>query len=243
MSKPKLLVADDSATVRKVFELAFEMEEVDAIVAAGGEEALRLAEQRRPDLVIADTDMPDMDGFDLCLALKKGAKTRSIPVYLLTSSLVEFDQARADRCGAEGKLEKPFRSEEMVAKVAAAIRQGPSKKEPAPLQAEDDTFEEFGGMVDELLEQAEREMMEEEMQKLDAAVKKAVGELMAGPKLAKLVEDAVARAVEESVQAAMGRIEQKALAQMEKVTREVTLKVAEDLVKKTISQIRQSGQP
>jgi CheY-like chemotaxis protein len=250
MSQPLLLVADDSSTVRKVFQLAFETEGVEVVVASGGREARRMAGERLPSMIIADTDMPGMDGFELCLALKRDPETRAVPVYLLTSALVEFDQARAERCGADGKLEKPFRSEEMVRKVKSAISQGPSHRAPQAPQAEEDTFQEFDGLVDDLLVQAEKEMMEEEMEKMEAAAQKAMERMMAGPQLATMVEGAVEKrlstgvlekAVRDSVAQTVARMEGRILAEIDKTAREVALKVAEDLVKKTIDQIRKTG--
>ncbi|MDH5509942.1 MAG: response regulator [Nitrospinota bacterium] len=259
MSKPKLLVADDSSTVRKVFELAFEMEGVEVLIASDGKKAHDMALENPPSMIIADTDMPVMDGFDLCLALKNDKRTRDIPVYLLASALVEYNQERADKAGADGKLEKPFRSEEMVRRVLYVLSQGPAVKSPleeADQETEEEAFEDFGDQVDWLLEKAEQELLEEEMEKIGPAVQKAVAELASSGELARIMEEVVETAVEKKlaggalegavargVEAAVERMKPEIMDRINKSAKEATLKVAEDLVKKTIDQIRKSGRP
>ena len=256
MNKPKLLVADDSSTVQKVFELAFDMEDVDVLITGDGKTAFHMAVENLPSMIIADTDMPGLNGFDLCLALKKEERTKNIPVYLLASSLVEFDQERAEKVGMDGKLEKPFRSEEMLRRVQYVINQGGGAKAPLETGAdeEEETFQEFGDEVDLFLEQAEQEMLEEEMEKIGPAVKKAVEDMVANGELARIMEDAVDAAVEKKlagdlldkavargVEAAVERMRPAIMERINSTTREATLKVAEGLVKKTIDQIRGSG--
>ncbi|MDH4185200.1 MAG: hypothetical protein OEV92_13310, partial [Nitrospinota bacterium] len=184
-----------------------------------------------------------------CLALKRNPKTRNVPVYLLTSALLEYDLQRAERAGADGKMEKPFRSEEIVRKTLKIISQGPSGK--APLEEEEVTFEEFGEQVDWLLEDAERQMMEEEMEKVGPAVKKAVEEMAAGGELARIVEAAVDSAVEKRLSPsvmeeavsrglglAMEKLRPEIMDQVARTTRQEAIRVAEELVKKAIGQIK-----
>ncbi|MDH5637189.1 MAG: response regulator [Nitrospinota bacterium] len=261
MSKPKLLVADDSSTVRKVFELAFEMEGVEVLIASDGKKAHEMAMETPPSMIIADTDMPVMDGFDLCLALKNDERTRDIPVYLLASALVGYDQERADKAGADGKLEKPFRSEEMVRRVLYVLGHGPTVRAPLDEakeneEADEESFEDFGDQVDWFLEKAEEELLEEEMEKIGPAVQKAVEELASSGELARIMEEVVETtvgkkladgalegAVARGVEAAVNRMKPEIMDRINKSAKEATLKVAEDLVKKTIDQIRKSGRP
>lgn len=121
MSKPKVLLADDSATIQKVFELAFENEGVEIVVASDGASALEMAFAIKPGMIIADVDMPQMDGFELCKAIKSDGRTSLIPVYLLSSSLDDFDEEKSNAVMADGHFEKPFRSEEMVTRVKDVI--------------------------------------------------------------------------------------------------------------------------
>jgi DNA-binding response OmpR family regulator len=132
MSHPKVLVADDSVTIQKVFELAFESEKIELLIAGDCATAYAVAKESRPRLVIADVNMPDGDGFSLCRRIKTDPALAGTPVFLLTSALDDFDQEAARKAGADGKFEKPFRSEEMVSKVHEMIKSVDAVAVPAP---------------------------------------------------------------------------------------------------------------
>ncbi|VAX17966.1 hypothetical protein MNBD_NITROSPINAE03-591, partial [hydrothermal vent metagenome] len=179
MAKQTILVADDSVTLQKVFNLAFEKEDIEVLVAGDGSKALELVREHHPDLVIADVSMPLIDGFELCQTIKEDSSISNIPVFLIVSSLEEFDEKRAEKVGAIGKLEKPFRSEDMVDRVKAVLAASGEDKETdsKPDDAEADTFDEaFDISIDSLMEEADR----------------SVGELSDKNKAAKPFEEKVA---------------------------------------------------
>lgn len=152
MSKACVLVADDSVTIQKVFELAFEGEDIDIRVASDGKSAFSMALDEKPDMIIADVNMPEMDGFELCHAVKKNPQTNRIPVYLLSSALDDFDEDKAKKAGASGRFEKPFRSEDMVKQVMDVISAPPVEAGSAPVQGLDDTFEDIDISLDSIME-------------------------------------------------------------------------------------------
>ncbi len=147
----RILVADDSATIQKVFELAFENEDIEVVIASDGAEAMDMATRLSPSMIIADVNMPEMDGFELCRALKSNSSTSSIPVYLMSSALDEFDETRYLETGAAGRFEKPFRSEEMVSKVKAVTSSLMMEKTSGE-EVEEDTFEDVDVSLDSLME-------------------------------------------------------------------------------------------
>lgn len=155
MSKACVLVADDSVTIQKVFELAFEGEDIDIMVASDGKSALSMALSQKPDMIIADVNMPEMDGFELCQAIKKNPGTNSIPVYLLSSALDDFDEDKAKKAGASGRFEKPFRSEDMVRQVMDVITTPEGEASPLPVQGLDDTFEDIDISLDSIMDSLE----------------------------------------------------------------------------------------
>ena len=110
MSKPKLLLADDSVTIRKVVELTFTDEGLDVTTVANGEEAMQKLAEIQPDIVIADVNMPEPTGYQICEHIKQNEATRDIPVLLVVGSFEPFDQTEAERVGADGFLTKPFQS-------------------------------------------------------------------------------------------------------------------------------------
>lgn len=113
-----LLIADDSVTIQKVVDLAFEDEDVNVITAGDGQEALDKVNDVQPDIIIVDTDMPKLNGFELCQKIKENEKLKNISVCLLHSDFEEFDEEKFRSCGADGHLSKPFKSEDIINKVA-----------------------------------------------------------------------------------------------------------------------------
>jgi CheY-like chemotaxis protein len=115
-----LLLADDSLTTQKVVNLTFADEGVEVITASDGDTALQLFHDRRPDIVLADVNMPGMNGYALCEEIRKTeAKT---PVVLLVGSFEPFDAQEAHRVGANDYLTKPFSSiRRLVATVLAFV--------------------------------------------------------------------------------------------------------------------------
>ncbi|HZW36200.1 MAG: response regulator, partial [Deltaproteobacteria bacterium] len=100
----RILLAEDSLTIRKVFELTFAQSDVSLTVVDNGIDAIRLAEATVPDLVVADVTLPDKDGFQVAGELMAAEKTRSCPVLILSGTLVPFDEERFRMCGARGVL-------------------------------------------------------------------------------------------------------------------------------------------
>ena len=96
----RILIADDSVTIQKAFAMVFGGQDVTLLTARSVEEALSAAKHGRPDLVIADASLGNGSGYDLCASLKADAGLRAIPVYILASSHVPYDEGRGHRAGA-----------------------------------------------------------------------------------------------------------------------------------------------
>lgn len=105
-----LLLADDSATIRKVVELTFSDEGLEVIAVGNGQQALEKLDEIVPDIVLADVFMPEPDGYQVCEHIKRTERFRHIPVMLLVGSFEPFDEAEARRVGADDYLTKPFQS-------------------------------------------------------------------------------------------------------------------------------------
>ncbi|MBK6751735.1 MAG: response regulator [Acidobacteria bacterium] len=118
VDRPKILLADDSVTIRKVVELTFADEGIDVVTVPDGDAAMIAFVADEPDLVIADVNMPGVDGYKICEIIKEDDTTRHIPVILLTGSFEPFDPGEASRVGANFYFTKPFQSiRELVEKV------------------------------------------------------------------------------------------------------------------------------
>jgi DNA-binding response OmpR family regulator len=116
-----IIFADKSVTIRKVVELAFENEDANVTTVENGEEVLTLLEEINPDIVIADMELSDMSGIDLCKKIKKSDKHSLIPVIIIKKNSVATDAFLLDPLGPDGFLVKPFKSEELVRKVSEFV--------------------------------------------------------------------------------------------------------------------------
>ncbi|RMF18569.1 MAG: response regulator [Candidatus Dadabacteria bacterium] len=129
----KILVADDSITIQKVIGLTFASEDYELEMADNGDEALEKAQAAPPDLIIADTNMPGLSGYELCERLRAIPELAGIPLILLTGTYEVYDEERAKQVGASDHLTKPFESAALIEKV----RQLLSAAAAAPAQVED----------------------------------------------------------------------------------------------------------
>ena len=122
MSKHKLLLADDSITIQKVVNLTFADEGIEVITVGDGNSAMEKFAEITPDLVMADINMPGLNGYEICERIRGNEATRHIPVILLVGSFEPFDEEEARRVGANDFLTKPFQSiRQLVTKVSGLL--------------------------------------------------------------------------------------------------------------------------
>jgi len=119
--EPLILAVDDEAGILRLIKLELSSQGFRVIVAGEGEEALRMAEQQRPDIVILDIVMPEMSGLEVMRRLRERT---SVPVILLTAKDHDEDKVRGLAMGADDYLVKPFNPEELSARVRAVLRRG-----------------------------------------------------------------------------------------------------------------------
>ena len=138
----KLLLADDSITIHKVVELILAGEGFEIKTMNNGEDALAAIPDFKPDIVLADVEMPRMNGYLLCEKIKQDPSTSKIPVLLLAGAFEPFDEESAKRVHADGFVIKPFDAQELINKIQEAIEsavvgyEGTFGKSPAPPAAE-----------------------------------------------------------------------------------------------------------
>lgn len=115
--KLRVLVVDDSATIRRSAETMLANEGYEVITAENGFEALSKITRHRPDLIFVDIMMPRLDGYQTCAIIKNNAEFRNTPVVMLTSKDGLFDMARGRVVGSDQYLTKPFTREELLGAV------------------------------------------------------------------------------------------------------------------------------
>jgi CheY-like chemotaxis protein len=128
----RILVADDSITIQKVIALTFADEPFEVQSVGTGAEALELMKSYTPDIVLADVIMPQMNGYELCRAVKQQEATAAIPVLLLAGTFEAFDEGEASSVGADDFITKPFESGELIDKVNSLLGGGVAPAAAAP---------------------------------------------------------------------------------------------------------------
>ena len=117
----KILVIDDEALIRTIMCDMLEGTGYKVVVASSGREGLQKAKVERPDCILLDIMMPDMDGYETCSALKADLDLAHIPVLLASASSDVRVVDQAERVGAFNVLQKPFRLEQLQHAVALAL--------------------------------------------------------------------------------------------------------------------------
>ena len=122
--QPLVLIADDDPDILGLVGLRLENAGYRTIRASDGSQALALARQHQPDLVVLDVDMPYLTGYEVTEQLQESTETRDIPVLLLTSRRTEADVLAGLTAGAHDYLMKPFSPQELEARIASLIARG-----------------------------------------------------------------------------------------------------------------------
>ncbi|NOZ24521.1 MAG: response regulator [Nitrospirae bacterium] len=155
MSK-KLLLADDSITIQKVVELILADEGFEIKAVGDGEHAWNVMKEFRPDIVLADIEMPKMNGYQLSDKIKKDEETSGIPVILLAGAFEPIDEDLLKEVGADDYIVKPFESQELISKINAIFAERNLLEEEVAGTLEE--VEEREGEVIETAEAAEEVM-------------------------------------------------------------------------------------
>jgi len=112
-----VLIADDEHNIRHILDFSLNAEGFDVIPAHNGEDALMLARENQPDLIILDVMMPGKGGIETCRELKKDPETAHIPVILLTARATKADREAGAEAGANDYITKPFSPQKVIQTV------------------------------------------------------------------------------------------------------------------------------
>ena len=120
--KPTVLVAEDEGALITLLRYNLEREGYRVLEAQDGEEALLVAAEEKPDLVLLDWMLPQLSGIEVCRRLRGRQETRNVPIIMLTARGEEADRIRGLETGADDYVTKPFSPRELVARVLAVLR-------------------------------------------------------------------------------------------------------------------------
>ncbi|MHB1043709.1 MAG: response regulator transcription factor [Eubacteriales bacterium] len=119
---PLILVVDDEENILRLLEHNLAKEGYRVTGVTGGREAVKAAREEKPDLIILDIMLPEMDGYDVLRALKAGRETSAIPVIMLSAKDEVLDRVLGLELGADDYVSKPFSPREIVARVKVHLR-------------------------------------------------------------------------------------------------------------------------
>jgi twitching motility two-component system response regulator PilG len=120
----KVLVIDDSNTIRRSAEIFLKQGGYEVLLAEDGFDALAKVNDHDPDLIFCDILMPRLDGYQTCAIIKRNAKFSDVPVIMLSSKDGLFDKARGRMVGSEAYLTKPFTKDQLLLAVEQHSRTG-----------------------------------------------------------------------------------------------------------------------
>jgi DNA-binding response OmpR family regulator len=134
---PLVLVVDDEPEIRQLVQRMLVSKGYQVALAVDGQEALDQADRLVPDLVLLDAMLPKVHGFDACRHIKASPRTRHVPVIMMTAIYRgwRFAQDARDSYGASDYIEKPFRMEDVLQRMEAALREGAAPAAPAATSA------------------------------------------------------------------------------------------------------------
>ncbi|MBS3121415.1 response regulator [Candidatus Woesearchaeota archaeon] len=116
----KILIAEDEENIVNLIRLILG-DKYELVVVNDGEEAIKLAENLKPDLIILDVMMPKINGFQVCETLKKDKRTNQIKIIFLSAKVMKNDVSKGLSCGAIDYIKKPFEPEEFERRIKSAI--------------------------------------------------------------------------------------------------------------------------
>jgi two-component system phosphate regulon response regulator PhoB len=117
-----MLLVEDDAALAELLVYTFKREDFDVAHTPDGEEALLLARERAPDIVLLDWMVEGLSGLEVCRRLRRAPETANVPIIMLTARGEEEDRVRGLETGADDYVTKPFSPRELVARVGAVLR-------------------------------------------------------------------------------------------------------------------------
>ena len=122
MAKEKLLIVDDEKDFVDAVSIRLEAKGFDILKAYNGKEGLEKAHLEKPDLIILDVAMPEMNGYDVCMKLKFDKAYKGIPIIMLTAKFHPDDIRFGHEMGADAYMTKPVELEVLLHKISALLR-------------------------------------------------------------------------------------------------------------------------
>jgi two-component system alkaline phosphatase synthesis response regulator PhoP len=131
MAGKKVMVVDDDAKTVELVKLYLDRDGYQVLTAYNGLEALRLARESYPDLIVLDLMLPDVDGLEVCRTLRREC---DVPIIMVTARTTDQDKLAGLDLGADDYVTKPFSPKELLARVRAVLRRLPGERGPEEIK-------------------------------------------------------------------------------------------------------------
>jgi len=118
---PRILVVDDDPVILRLLQVNFRLEGYEVLTASRGDEALRVAKEQHPEVIVLDVMMPGIDGYEVCRQLKEDPDTAAAPVIFLSARAQDADRDRGYALGVVAYVTKPFDPGQLVDVVRRAM--------------------------------------------------------------------------------------------------------------------------
>jgi diguanylate cyclase (GGDEF)-like protein len=129
----RILIADDEKAVRQLLELVLQNQGYEVLVAQNGDQLVRMAQERVPDLVLVDLMMPQLDGYEAIRQLRNDTRTAHLPMLILTAKSTPDDVVTGFETGADDYITKPFNIPELLARIKGHLRRASQRPVRNPL--------------------------------------------------------------------------------------------------------------
>lgn len=130
MPKAKILIVEDERALVEVLAANLEREGFEVLTAHDGQDGLRQAQLKLPDLIVLDLMLPVKPGLEVCRELRNGARTREIPIVMVTAKAEETDELVGFAVGADDYVTKPYSVKILIERIKKELRRRQSKEEP-----------------------------------------------------------------------------------------------------------------
>ncbi|MFO0774476.1 MAG: response regulator transcription factor [Nitrospiraceae bacterium] len=130
-SNKKVLIVEDDKDIRQLVKLYLDREGYRTLQAASGADALRTIASDKPDLVVLDLMLPEIDGIEVCKRLRNAPETATLPIIMLTAKAEEADTVVGLELGADDYVTKPFSPKSLTARVKALLRRVDRQQQPS----------------------------------------------------------------------------------------------------------------
>jgi DNA-binding response OmpR family regulator len=118
----RILIIEDDPEAAHILELSLKREGYTVGIAMDGTQGLSAVQTQRPDLVLLDLMMPDVDGFEVCRRIRANPATARLPIIVVSARTQDADKQMAAKVGASGYLTKPYRRADLLAAIEARLR-------------------------------------------------------------------------------------------------------------------------